>query len=115
MLGKIELKGMKFHAFHGCLKEEQLNGNDFLVDIEFQYDFEQAAREDDLSKAVDYGIIYKIVAAQMEIRSDLLENLVWRIRRAVSEAFPQISGLRVKVFKPNPPVDGSVSYSSAEL
>ena len=115
MLGKIELKGMKFHAFHGCLKEEQLNGNDFLVDIEFQYDFEQAAREDDLSKAVDYGRVYQIVAAQMEIRSDLLENIVWRIRQAVTEAFPQISALHVKVLKPNPPVGGSVSYSSAEL
>lgn len=115
MDGKIELAGMEFHAYHGCLPEERERGNTFVVDLSFRYDFEKAAREDSLADAVNYGAVYDVVAEQMAQPSKLLENVVWRIREAVSKAFPQISDLHVKVSKANPPVSGPVRWSSAQL
>ena len=29
----IELTGMEFHAFHGCLEQERKEGNTFVVDF----------------------------------------------------------------------------------
>lgn len=32
-LGAIELTGMEFHAYHGCLESERTEGNTFIVDF----------------------------------------------------------------------------------
>ena len=40
--GKIELIGMEFHAFHGCLPEERTNGNTFVVDFVGYIDMKKA-------------------------------------------------------------------------
>lgn len=31
--GIIELEGMEFHAYHGCLEKERREGNTFIVDF----------------------------------------------------------------------------------
>ena len=115
MDAKIELRGMEFHAFHGCLEQERREGNTFIVDLEFVYDASGAAADDDLQKAVDYGAVYEAVAAQMAQPSNLLENVAWRIREAVATAFPDVRDIRVRVSKKNPPVAGRVEWSSVEI
>lgn len=109
--GIIELKGMEFHAFHGCLDSERKDGNTFRVDLEFEYSITPAAQSDALRDAVDYSRIYGIVSAQMAIPSNLLENLAARIVDAVKEYDPRIGRVRVKVGKKNPPVGGAVDWS----
>ena len=61
----IELTGMEFHAFHGCLESERKEGNTFVVDFRGKMDAKKAAKTDDLSKTADYSKIYEIVAAEM--------------------------------------------------
>ena len=34
-IGTIELEGMQFRAYHGCLETEKIAGNDFVVDFKF--------------------------------------------------------------------------------
>ena len=87
MEGKVELSGMEFHAFHGCFESERREGNLFKVDLSFRYDVSAAAQSDDLEAAVDYGAVYDVVAREMAIPSNLLENVAWRIREAVSAGF----------------------------
>ena len=36
-LGVMELNGMEFHAFHGCLESERREGNLFVVDFKGFY------------------------------------------------------------------------------
>ena len=115
MEGRIELKGMEFYAFHGCLENERSAGNLFKVDLSFSYDVSRAAESDSLEDAVDYGEVYSVVAGQMERPSNLLENVAWRIREAVAEAFPRIADIKVRVSKANPPLPGPVKWSSVEI
>lgn len=103
---------MEFWAFHGCLPEERRDGNRFSVDVCFNYDMTEAAKTDNLSAAVDYSAVYEIVKAQMEIPSNLLENVSYRISEAISAAFPMITALTVTVTKFNPPVSGKAGSSS---
>ena len=35
-MGKIIIEEMEFYAFHGHYQEEQIVGNRFLVDLEFE-------------------------------------------------------------------------------
>ena len=37
-MGRIALTGMEFHAFHGCFKEEQIIGTNFIVDLLIETD-----------------------------------------------------------------------------
>lgn len=111
----VKLEGMLFHAYHGCLESERRDGNTFMVDLSFSYDCEAAAWSDSLRDAVDYGKVYDIVAREMSKPSNLLENVAWRISRAVSEEIQDIHDVHVCVAKKNPPVEGNVEWSKVSL
>ena len=64
--GIIELDGMEFRAFHGCLDSEKENGNTFTVDFRGMTDMSKAASDDRLEDTADYGILYRIIAGEME-------------------------------------------------
>ena len=108
----VRLEGMKFHAFHGCLEEERREGNTFKVDIQYSYDAAQAAATDSLEAAVDYSAVYSTVRREMEIPSNLLENVAFRIKSALEARFPQMESLTVSVSKHNPPVGGECEWST---
>ena len=113
-MGQIRLNGMEFYAYHGCLREEQVTGNNFLVDIAMDCDMEKASQSDDLLDALNYAEVYELVKKEMLIRSHLLEHLCSRILDRLFESFPQLYSAEVCVAKLNPPMDGqmrSVSVS----
>ncbi|HBH09056.1 MAG TPA: dihydroneopterin aldolase [Rikenellaceae bacterium] len=109
--GIIELEGMEFHAYHGCLEEERREGNTFIVDFHAETELKKAVKTDDLSKTIDYGRVYDIVAEQMAIPSNLLENVAGRILDAIRKEFGDILFLKVRVSKKNPPVNGVCAWS----
>lgn len=113
--GIIELEGMEFHAFHGCLESERTEGNLFKVDFRAEADLRMAAESDSLEDTVNYGEIYDIIRAEMAVPSDLLEHVAGRIVRAIASRFPGLGTFSVKVSKKNPPVDGPVMWSGVTL
>lgn len=107
----IELVGMEFHAFHGCMEKERREGNTFVVDFRGKADLKKAARTDDLENTVDYSKIYDIVAAEMAKPSNLLENVAGRIVDAIGRSDMKFWFVQVRVSKKNPPVGGTCSWS----
>lgn len=114
-IGVIELEGMEFKAYHGCLEQEKVRGNSFTVDFRGELDLSAAAESDDLSDTLNYGEIYEIVADEMSIPSELLENVAGRILKAIEEKFPQLVSFSVRVSKKRPPVDGVAQWSRVTL
>jgi len=115
MNGTLELLGMKFHAFHGCLESEKIEGNNFIVDFKAEMDMEKASLSDCLEDTLDYSIIYNIVKREMEIPSNLLEHVAGRILRAIEAECPDIPEFSITVTKENPPVDGPTMMSRVTL
>lgn len=113
--GTIELEGMEFHAFHGCLPEEREEGNTFIVDFYAETDLSAAMKSDDIGDTVDYGEIYDVIASQMEIPSNLLEHLAGRIAKAIQQRFKSLSYILIRVSKKNPPVNGKCSWSRVRV
>ena len=109
--GIIELEGMEFHAYHGCLEKERREGNTFIVDFHAETELEKAVKTDELGKTIDYGRVYDIVAGQMAIPSNLLENVAGRILDAIRKEFDDALFLKVRVSKKNPPVNGVCAWS----
>jgi len=110
-IGTIELLGMQFVAFHGVLPEEKENGNLFLVDFRCHYPIGKAADSDNLEDTLDYGSIHHIVAEQMSIPSNLLENVAGRIADSIVAHYPDLEWFEVAVSKQAPPVDGRAEWS----
>ena len=84
-LGVIELEGMEFKAYHGCLEQEKVRGNVFTVDFRGELDLSAAAESDNLNDTLNYGDIYDIVAEEMSIPSELLENVAGRIMKEIMQ------------------------------
>ena len=114
-IGIIELEGMRFWAFHGCLESERSKGNLFLVDFRGETDLRKAAESDALEDTVNYGEIYDAVKAEMDIPSDLLEHVAGRITKVLAAKFPQFVRFSVRVSKQMPPVEGIVNWSRVTL
>ena len=114
-LGVIELEGMEFKAYHGVLEQEKVRGNEFVVDFRGELDLSAAAESDNLNDTLNYAEIYDIVAEEMSIPSELLENVAGRIMKAIETRFPQLVSFSVRVSKKRPPVDGVAQWSRVTL
>lgn len=109
---KILVEGIKVYAYHGCLEEEGKIGCNYTVDVTMETDFAEAAKSDDLTKTIDYVVVYEIVKQQMAIRSKLIEQIGQRIVDELKKQFSTLKKLEVKVTKLNPPMNGNVQQVS---
>ena len=114
-IGVIELEGMEFKAYHGVLEQEKVRGNEFVVDFRGELDLSAAAESDALEDTLNYAEIYDIVAYEMSVPSELLENVAGRILKAIEAQFPQLISFSVRVSKKRPPVDGVAQWSRVTL
>ena len=108
----IKVHGIRTFSFHGCLEEEKIIGGNYIVNVEVDCDFENAAKHDNLSKTIDYVAIKEIVVKQMSIRSKLIESVAYKIIYDIKEKFSMANNCRVEIKKINPPIDGDIDYVS---
>jgi len=106
MKTKIELHNMHFYAYHGVMPHEKVVGNEFEVSIALEADISAACASDDVNDTINYAVLFDLVKTEMQTPSLLLEHLAGRIFSRVSEEYPQISSLEVRVSKMHPPVKG---------
>ncbi len=110
----IEINDMEFYAHHGCFEEEQQIGTRFLVDLIMDTPDCTAAFTDNLGDAVDYAQAYRLVAAQMEIPSKLIEHVAARILKAVTYEF-DLADCTVRISKMTPALGGKTGRSCVTL
>ena len=114
-MGIIRLENVRLYGFHGCLKEEEMIGSDYRVDLEVHADLEEASRSDHLSDTVDYVHLQRIIREEMAIRTKLIETVAARILDRVMEELPEVSESSVSVSKINPPIGGDVQQVTVSL
>ena len=106
---------MRFYAHHGCFEEERAIGTHFLVDLQLETDTKTAEVSDSISDTVNYLEVYQVVKHEMDVPSNLLENVAHRVGKAVLSQFPDIKNIVVKVSKLNPPLGGQMESVSVEV
>lgn len=111
----IELEEMEFYAYHGCFKEEQIVGNRFTVNAELTTDIDIPAKTDNITDAVNYVEVYRIIKEEIAITSHLLENVASRMTNRIFDEFPSIENIRLKISKVNPPMGGKMKQVSVIL
>src|SRR5690606_18054265 len=114
-VGTINLRNIRIHSNHGCLREEMLIGSDYRVDLGIGADLSIPAKSDKLEETVDYVHLNNIVKAEMAVRSNLLEHVAKRIIDRIFLEMPQVREVEVEVSKINPPLGGDVERVSVKL
>lgn len=114
-MGNIEIEGMEFYAYHGHFPVEQVVGNRFIVDLTLFTDCTKAANSDDLTDALNYQEVYRVVKEEMQIASHLLEHVADRILKRLYREFESLEKAKVKISKLNPPMGGEINSVSVTL
>lgn len=112
---RIVLKGMEFHAFHGCYELERKVGNRFSVDVEITTELGEVAAEDAVEKAVNYLSVYEAIRQQMSVTQRTIERVAMNIIDAIHSGFPQVRHVKCSVSKLAPPLGGKVERVSIVL
>lgn len=115
MTSKIILENIKIYAYHGVLPEENIIGTYYLVNAELHVDIWKATETDHLDDTISYAEINDIIHQEMEIKSQLLEHVTGRIINKIHQKFPQITFIKIKLTKTNPPMRGECFGASVEF
>jgi len=104
----IELTGMEFYGYHGCLTEEREKGQLFLVDVMLYLALREAGQKDDLHLTVNYAQVQEdvrhIVCGEAV---NLIETVAERIVTMLLARYELLKKVSVCVHKPQAPVAGN--------
>jgi dihydroneopterin aldolase len=107
-LQRIDVKGIRLFAYHGCMDEESRIGTDYEVNLSVWADLTTSAQTDKLKDTVDYVALNRIVKEEMAIRAKLLEVVAQRIINRILAEEPLVQRVKVSVSKLAPPIQGDV-------
>jgi len=112
---QIALEGMKFFAYHGYYEEEQLIGNNYVIDVYLYTDFENAAKSDDLAETINYEEVFSICKKIMSEKMRLLETIVHKIIVEIKSNYASLRSVRVKLSKISPSMGGEIERTFVEI
>jgi len=110
----VALTDLRFYAYHGYYPEEQVLGNNFVVDVQATFPKEGGAG-DDLAHTVDYQELYEIVRTEMQQPRKLLETVAEAILERTQARFPFVTAIRARICKCRPPFGGDLARASVVL
>lgn len=111
----IILKGVKIHARHGVMPQEQTVGAYFILDVTISTDFCHAMETDELTGTISYADVYEIIKREMAIPSKLLEHAGGRIVNAIHDELPNVKRIRLRLMKENPPMGADLESAGIEI
>ena len=110
---EIEIKGLRFYAYHGVMARERKVGQQFEVDLRLETEGYDGS--DNLDSTVNYAEVIAAVKEEMAVPSNLIEHVCYRICQRLRRDFPKVCGGEVEVRKLRPPVETELSSVSTKL
>ena len=112
---RIALRGLKFFAYHGMLREEKVLGQTFIVDIDLYTDLRNAGKTDQVEDTINYAEVYaRIKTIVTTEKYHLIERLAERIAEDILCEF-SCEALRVTIHKPQAPIPGIFDEAFVEI
>lgn len=111
----IILKNIRCYAYHGVAPQENLIGNEYIIDLKLKVDISKAARTDEVTDTVNYAEVYQVIKNEMAIPSMLLEHVSGRIAQKLFDQFSCIEEIELRLSKRNPPMGADIESAGVEL
>lgn len=111
----VHIDGIRLHARHGVLPQEQLTGNDYIINVRASYDISRAMQTDDVADTLNYAEVYNIIKEEMSVPSKLIEHVAGRIANRLMNSYSQISSVMLRITKCNPPMGADCNGAGVEI
>lgn len=111
----IFLKEIRCYAYHGVAPQENLIGNEYVIDLKLKVDINQASQTDEVADTVSYADVHELIKAEMAVPSKLLEHVGGRMAAKLFEVFPAIEEIELRLSKRNPPMGADIDTAGIEL
>ncbi|HWR33410.1 MAG TPA: dihydroneopterin aldolase, partial [Chitinophagaceae bacterium] len=99
----IELKQLRFLAYHGVYSEERKMGNEFEVNLVVSYQ-PVSGTVSGIADTVDYSRLYELLEKEMQHPRQLMETLVMEITETIHASFPQVKEIEISIAKLHVPI-----------
>ncbi len=114
-MNRIDVVGVVCKARIGVPDNERQFPQDVVVDVGYEFEFEEAVRSDDFSRTVDYEAIVDVVRNTVASRRwSLLETLADHLCAAVLD-IPRVRVAEVRVRKYPVRLHGAAEFVSATV
>ncbi len=105
-MDKIVIKDMEIYAYHGVHDFEKAKGQRFFVSVDMELDLREAGLGDDLGKTVNYAETAQLIREVMTgEKFNLIESCAERVAAEILNAYEQVKKVKVRVAKPDAPMD----------
>lgn len=111
----ILLKEIRCYAYHGVAPQENLIGNEYIIDLKLKVDISKAAQTDEVADTVNYAEVHQVIMAEMAVPSKLLEHVGRRIVEKLFQQFPTLEEIELHLSKRNPPMGADIESAGIEL
>jgi dihydroneopterin aldolase len=99
----IELKQIRFQAFHGFYEEERKTGNEFELDIAVTYQ-PTSGTITGIADTVNYVDLYSLLKTEMQKPRHLMETLVMEVAELIHLSFSQVKKIDISITKLHVPI-----------
>lgn len=99
----VELKQLRFFAFHGVYAEELKTGNEFEVNAKIHFITDKDLITH-LHDTVNYVKAYTIIRTLMEHHEPLLETVAMKIADEIHKEFSLVHSIEIEILKLYPPI-----------
>ena len=111
----ILLQGLQYHAFIGVGEQEQVVGNDYVLDLRLGYPFAAAMESDVVDDTLNYADVFNLVSEVMKQPSKLLEAAAGKIVKELCARYKRLESIDLKLVKRNPPMGADCDSTGVEL
>lgn len=111
----ILLKEIRCYAYHGVAPQENLIGNEYIIDLKLKVDIGRAAQTDDVADTVNYAEVHHVIKTEMAVPAKLLEHVGGRIVEKLFQQFSTIEEIELRLSKRNPPMGADIDSAGIEL
>lgn len=102
MIGKIILKGLKYHIKIGVTEEERKKPQLVLINLQLYLDITKAVATQDITETVDYNAVQNVVKAFVEKQGEyvLLEKTSADVADMLLLHFDKLKAVKCTCWKP---------------
>lgn len=101
----VQLHQLLFTAYHGVHEEEQVLGNEYMVDCSLQF-YESTEVITHIEDTINYATVYSIIKKRMDVPAQLLETVAMEIGNEISKKYKELKVIEISIRKMHPPIEG---------
>lgn len=99
----IELKKLRFLAFHGLYAEERKTGNEFEINLLVSYQ-PSSGTITGISDTINYSELYELLKLEMQKPRHLLETFLMEVAEIIHASYLQIKKIEISITKLQVPI-----------